>query len=166
MTDIDATDLLVEASAPALRLLAEAIDREFARRDPVVPSPYEYAAARLGVDPTSLVVLTECPEPPVVHAVGHWLHEARERWGLDPVGAAPAGPAVTQTVPGAGGDVRAYSSLTVLLPAGTLAVAPVVVRVVPDRFGPDVQLIGRADDSSLLPDLFGAFLRTCRSASP
>ncbi|HWJ10048.1 MAG TPA: ATP-binding protein [Nocardioides sp.] len=166
MTDIDVTDLLAEAPTPALRLLAEAIDREFARRDPVVPSPYEYAASRLGVDATDLVVLRESPEPPVVHAVGHWLHEARQRWGLDPVGAAPAGPAVTQTVPGAAGDVRAYSSVSVLLPAGTLAGVPVVVRIVPDRFGPDVQLIGRADDSTVLPELLASFLRTCRTESP
>lgn len=166
MTDIDVTDLLAEAPSPALKLLAEAIDREFARRDPVVPSPYEYAAARLGVDATGLVVLRECPEPPVVHAVGHWLHEARQRWGLDPVGAAPAGPAVTQTVPGAGGDVRAYSSVSVLLPAGTLAAVPVVVRVVPDRFGPDLQLLGRAEDSTVLPEVFESFLRTCRAESP
>lgn len=166
MTDIDVTDLLVEASSPALRLLAEAIDREFARREPAVPSPYEYAAARLGVDVTSAVVLDECPEPPVAHAVGHWLHEAARRWELDVVGAAPAGPAVTLTVPGARGDVRAYSAVTVLLPAGTLAAIPVVVRIVPDRFGPDVQLIGRAEDSALLPDLLAAFLRTCRAESP
>lgn len=166
MTDIDMADLLAEASAPALRLLAEAIDREFARRDPVVPSPYEYAAARLGVDVPDLVVLDECPEPPVVHAVGHWLHEACRRWGLDPVGAAPAGPAVTQAVPGADGDVRAFSAVSVLLPAGTLAATPVVIRVVPDRFGPDVQLLGRADDSTALPEVFASFLRTCRTESP
>lgn len=166
MTDIDVTDLLVEAPLPALRLLAEAIDREFERRDAVVPSPYEYAAARLGVDATALVVLRECPEPPVVHAVGHWLHVARERWGLDPVGAAPAGPAVTETVPGADGDARAYSSATVLLPAGTLAAVPVVLRIVPDRFGPDVQLLGRAEDGTVLPELFASFLRTCRTESP
>lgn len=166
MTDIDVTDLLVEAPSPALRLLAEAIDREFARRDPVVPSPYEYAAARLGVEATSLVVLNECPEPPVVHAVGHWLHEAGRRWELDPVGPAPTGPAVTVTVPGAGGDVRAWSGVTVLMPAGTLAAVPVVIRIIPDRFGPDVQLIGRAEDSVLLPEVFAGFLRTCRAESP
>lgn len=166
MTDIDVTDLLTEAPSPALRLLADAIDREFARREPVVPSAFEYAATLLGVDATGLVVIDECPEPPVVHAVGHWLHEAVRRWELEVVGAAPTGPAVTLTVPGASGDVRAYSGVTALLPAGTLAAIPVVIRIVPDRFGPDVQLIGRAADSTLLPDVFVSFLRTCRAASP
>lgn len=164
MTDIDAVDLHTETPTPALRLLAGAIDREFARRDPVLPTPYEYAAARLGVEATGLVVLSKCPEPPVAHSVGHWLHEAQSRWNLDHVGALPNLPARTETVPGASGDVRAFSAATVMLPAGTLAAVPVVVRLAPDRFGADVELMGRAEDSAVLPEVFETFLRTCRTS--
>ncbi|HVK27661.1 MAG TPA: ATP-binding protein [Nocardioides sp.] len=166
MTGIDVTDLLVEAPLPALRLLAEAIDREFVRRQPADSTPFEYAAAQLGVDPTGLVVLEECPELAVTHAVGHWLHEAQARWSLAPVGSVPAGPAMTQSIPGAAGDVRGFAAVSVLLPAGTLGAVPVVARIAPHRFGPDVQLIGRAADNAVLPELFETFLRTCRAESP
>ena len=40
MTDIDTFDLLEEGANPALRLLADAIDREFARRTPAQPTAY------------------------------------------------------------------------------------------------------------------------------
>ncbi|WP_182376163.1 ATP-binding protein [Nocardioides sp. WS12] len=163
MTDIDAIDLLTEAPKPALRLLADAIDREFKRRDPVLPTPYEYAARALGVDTTELIVLSEMPAPPIAHSVGHWLHNAQSRWTLDHVGALPSRPAITETVPAAGGDVQAFSAAMVVLPAGTLAAVPVVIRIAPDRYGPDVELMGRAQDSGLLPDLFEGFLRTCRT---
>ncbi|MBM0123282.1 AAA family ATPase [Pimelobacter simplex] len=163
MTDIDALDLLAEAPAPALRLLATAIDREFARREESEPSPYDHAAARLGVDVADLVVLTEVLEPPVAHSVGHWLFQAQARWHAEHVGAFLSRPAMSETVPGAHGDVRAFSAVTVALPAGTLAALPVVVRLVPDRFGPEVELIGRAQDADGLPDVLDGFLRRCRT---
>lgn len=163
MTDIDAIDLLTEAPKPALRALADAIDREFERRDPVLPTPYEYAAKALGVDTTELIVLSEMLAPPVAHAVGHWLHKAQARWSLDHVGAVPSRPAITETVPAASGDVQAFSAAMVVLPAGTLAAVPVVIRMAPDRYGPDVELMGRAQDSPQLPELFEGFLRTCRT---
>lgn len=166
-TDIDAIALPGEVTAPALRLMAEAIDREFARREPATPSPYEYAAARLGVGPGDVVVLTEDPELAVVHSVGRWLHDAQARGDLEHVGAVPGQPALRETVPGADGDVRALTAAMVVLPAGTLGEVPVVLRVVPHRFGPGVELIGRARDSTRLPEMFEAFLRTCRTtASP
>lgn len=163
MTDIDALDLLEEAPAPALRLLAAAIDREFERRKPTIPSPYEYAAGRLGVETTELVVLSECPDTPVAHSVGHWLHQAQRRWDLVHVGAVPNRPARIGTVPGAVGDVRAFSGATVVLPVGTLADVPLVVRIAPDPFGADVELMGRAQDGAVLPEVFESFLRTCRT---
>jgi hypothetical protein len=167
MTDIDALDLLEEGATPALRLLADAIDREFARRKPVTPTAYEHAASLLGVTTDAVEVLSESPDPPAAHAVGRWLHDAQERWGLTAAGAVPTAPALTATIPGASGDVRAFTAATVLLPAGTLAEVPLVVRVVPDRFGPDVDLIGRAQDTAVLPEVFESFLRTCRTtASP
>jgi hypothetical protein len=165
MTDIDALDLHLEAPSPALRLLADTIDREFARRTPTRVTGYEYAAVALGVEATDLVVLSECPDTPVTHAVGCWLHQARDRWSLEPVGAEPRLPARTRTIPGAAGDVRAYSSATVLLPAGTLEQFPVVLRIIPDQWGTDVELIGRAEDGDDLQDVFDAFLRTCRTGS-
>lgn len=168
MTDIDTSDLLLaQQVTPALRLLAEAIDREFERRDPVTPSPYEYAADRLGIATTDPVVLSENPDLAVTHAVGHWLHQAQVRWDLEHVGAHPGSPPRTETVPGATGDVRSFSGATVVLPSGTLAALPVVVRVVQHRYGADLELIGRAQDGPLLPEIFESFLRTCRStASP
>lgn len=162
-TDISAIDLPEEATAPALRLLAEAIDREFARRDPVLPSPYEYAATGLGIDADDLVVLAESPELAAFHAVGRWLHEAQRRWGLDHVGVRPGLPARTETVPGATGDVRALVGATVVLPVGTLGDVPVVLRVVAHPYGSEVELIGRAVDSERLPEVFETFLRGCRT---
>ena len=163
MTDIDARDLLAETPAPALRLLATAIDREFARREESAPSPYDHAAAQLGVGVTDLVVLTEVLEPPVAHAVGHWLFEAQLRWSAEHVGAFPTRPATSETVPGARGDVRAFNAVTMTLSAGTLAGVPVVVRLVPDRFSPEVELIGRTRDADGLPDVLDGFLRRCRT---
>ncbi|WGY04470.1 ATP-binding protein [Nocardioides sp. QY071] len=164
MTDIDALDLLAEAPAPALRLLATAIDREFERREESVPSPYDHAAGQLGVHVTDLVVLTEVLEAPVAHSVGHWLFEAQLRWSTEHVGAYPSLPATTETVPGARGDVRAFNAVTMTLPAGTLSGAPLVVRLVPDRFGREFELIGRAQDADALPDVLDGFLRRCRTS--
>ncbi|KRB73814.1 hypothetical protein ASE01_17495 [Nocardioides sp. Root190] len=164
MTDIDAFDLHMEAPHAALRLLADTIDREFARRAPTTPTGYEYAAAALGVEATELVVLSECPDTPVTHAVGRWLYDAQTRWSLDLVGADPRLPARTHTIPGAVGDVRAFSSATALLPAGTLGEAPLVLRIVPDKWGTDVELMGRAEDGFDLQDQFDTFLRTCRTS--
>ncbi|MBM7520272.1 ATP-binding protein [Nocardioides nitrophenolicus] len=163
MTDIDALELLAEAPAPALRLLATAIDREFERREQTEPTPYEHAAAWLGVAVPDLVVLREAPEHPVAHAVGHWLFEARARWSAEHVGASPSRPARSETVPGARGDVRAFSSVTMSLPAGTLAGVPVVVRLASDRFGTELELIGRPRDADGLPDLLDGLLRRCRT---
>lgn len=162
-TDIPAIDLPEEVTAPALRLLAEAIDREFARRDPVPPAPYEYAAARLGVGTDALVVLAETPEPAVVQSVGRWLHLAQGRWGLEHAGTSPGQPPRTETVPGATGDVRAFGGVTAVLPAGTLADVPLVLRIVPHRFSPTVELIGRVEDSARLPEVLDGLLRTCRT---
>ncbi|WP_183099382.1 hypothetical protein, partial [Nocardioides pelophilus] len=128
MNDIEAIDLLTEAPEPALRLLASAIDREFQRREPKEPTPYEYAASQLGVEPTELVVLSEDLQPTVAHSVGRWMFEAQERWGADHVGAYPTLPAASDTVQGAAGDLRAFHSATVVLPAGALTAAPVVLR--------------------------------------
>ena len=47
----------IALARPALTMLAETIDREFQRREPTQPTPYEWAAARLGVDQNELVVL-------------------------------------------------------------------------------------------------------------
>lgn len=164
MTDIDALDLLAQEPSPALRLLADTIDREFARRTPTRPTGYDHAAAALGVEATDLVVLSECPDTPVSHAVGRWLHEAKDRWSLDLVGADPRLPARTHAIPGATGDVRAFSSATALLPTGTLGPVPVVLRIIPDQWGTDVELIGRGEDGAGLQDLFDTFLRTCRTS--
>ncbi|WP_141007402.1 AAA family ATPase [Nocardioides humi] len=163
-TDLNALDLLAEAPAPALRLLATAIDREFERREETQPSPYDDAAARLGIDVADLVVLTEALDPPVAHSVGHWLFRAQARWSVEHRGAFPSRPALSETVPGAAGDVRAFSSVTVVLPAGTLAGVPVVIRLVSERCGSEVELMGRGEDADVLTDLLDSFLRRCRTA--
>ncbi|WP_188111349.1 AAA family ATPase [Nocardioides antri] len=164
MGDIDATDLLTEAPTPALKLLAEAIDREFQRREPQRPTPYEYAAARLGVDAMELVVLSESVEPAIAHSVGRWLFEAQERWGAEHVGAHPGLPPASGSVQGATGDVRAFHAAMVVLPAGALTSVPVVLRIATDRYDIEVELIGRAQDDDGLQDAFVSLLRTCRTA--
>lgn len=100
----------------------------------------------------------------MAHSVGHWLHEAQVRWNLDHVGVTPARPARIETIPAAAGDVRAFSAATVVLPAGTLAAVPLVARIAPDRFGTDLELMGRAVDNAVLPGIFETFLRTCRTS--
>jgi hypothetical protein len=149
---------------PALELLAATIDREFQRRDPQHPTPYEYAATHLGVDVNDLVVLTEDVAPPVGHSVGRWLFEAQARHGAEHVGSHPSLPAATENVPGAEGDVRAFRSAMVVLPAGALAATPVVLRVASTRFDFEIELIARAEDAAGMPEAFGAFLRVRRAA--
>jgi len=149
---------------PALELLAATIDREFQRRDPQHPTPYEYAATHLGVDVNDLVVLTEDVAPPVGHSVGRWLFEAQARHGAEHVGAHPSLPAATENVQGAEGDVRAFRSAMVVLPAGALAATPVVLRVASTRFDFEIELIARAEDAAGMPATFGDFLRARRAA--
>lgn len=164
MTGIDATAAFTAVAQPALEHLAAVIDREFERRDPRTVTAYEYAAAHLGVEPVDVVVLSEQVEPPLAHSVGRWLYDARARWNAEHVGAFPDRPAASETVPGADGDVRAYSSATVMLPAGAVTPAPVVLRIVSGAYAIDVELIGRAADSELLPTAYGAFLRARRTS--
>jgi len=155
---------VVALPEPALRLLAATIDREFQRREPVRLTAYEYAAARLGVDPMELVVLSEDVPPTLAHAVGRWLYDAQVRWGAEHVGAHPSRPPASENVQGAAGDVRAFHSATVVLPAGALCPAPVVLRIVSEHYGVEVELIGRAQDSDSLQDAFVAFLHARRTS--
>lgn len=164
MNDVDATDLLEEAPRPALTLLADAIDREFQRRDPKLPTPYEYAAAQLGVDTAALAVLDEDVQPAVAHSVGRWLFDAQAQFGAEHSGAYPGRPPASERVQGATGDVRAFNSAMVVLPAGALCPAPVVVRIVSEHYGIEVEVIGRARDADVLADGFGAFLHLRRTA--
>jgi hypothetical protein len=169
MNDINATtdDLLTtvtEGREPALQLLAATIDREFARREPSHPTPYEYAAARLGVDVNDLLVLTEDVAAPIGHSVGRWLYDVQLRHGSEHVGAHPSLPAATETVQGVAGDVRAFRSAMVVLAAGVLGSAQVVLRVASTRFDFEIELIARAQDGVGLPEEFGAFMRARRSA--
>ncbi|GAA3822890.1 ATP-binding protein [Nocardioides panacisoli] len=164
MSDMETADLLMEAPDAALRLLASAIDREFERREPRPPTPYEYAASRLGVNATELVVLTEDVAPTVAHSVGRWLYEAQARWAAEHVGARPNQPSASETVAGATGEVRAFRSATVVLPAGALISGPVVLRLAPDHYDVGVELIGRAQDAEALQRAFVEFLRARRTA--
>ncbi len=155
---------LGEMTLPALGVLAEAIDREFQRREPRRPTGFEYAAARLGLDVADLAVVSEQVEPPVAHAVGHWLLDAQRRLGAPHVGADPSAPATTERVPGATGDVHAFRSATVALPRGALHSTAVVVRLVPDRFGVEVELMGAREHAEELAEVFTAFLRARRTS--
>lgn len=110
MNDIQATELLAERRQPALALLAAAIDREFERREPQHPTPYEHAAALLGVATTHLVVLDEGVTPAVAHSVGRWLFDAQARYAADHSGAYPSRPPASEVVPGATGDVRVFTA--------------------------------------------------------
>src|SRR6195952_5947769 len=101
---------LGDLTLPALQLLAETIDREFQRREPVRPSYVQYAAARLGLSVTELSVASEAVEPAVAHAVGQWMLETQKRYDGDHVGADPSAPATTERLPGATGDLRAFGS--------------------------------------------------------
>jgi hypothetical protein len=154
----------VAQSQPALKLLAEAIDREFQRREPTHPTPYEYAAAQLGVHANQLVILDEDVQPAVAHSVGRWLFDAQARYGAEHAGAYPARPPASERVPGATGDVRAFNSAMVVLPAGALCAAQVVLRIVTEHYGVGVEVIGRAQDADLLGEAFAAFLHVRRTA--
>lgn len=161
---IETTDLLVEAPTHALRLLAATIDREFQRRDPERLTPYAHAAAQLGVDPSQLVVLDEDVQPPVAHSIGRWLFDAQARFAAEHTGAYPSRPPSSHNVQGAAGDVRAFNSVMVTLPAGALCAATVVLRIVSEHYGVSVELIGRAEDAELLAEAFVAFVQARRSA--
>lgn len=154
----------VAQSQPALKLLAEAIDREFQRREPTQPTPYEYAAAQLGVDTNELVVLDEDVQPAVAHSVGRWLFDAQARYAAEHAGAYPARPPASERVQGAAGDVRAFNSAMVVLPAGAFCPAQVVLRIVSEHYGVGVEVIGRAQDADLLGEAFAAFLHARRTA--
>ncbi len=157
------TDLRLEASSPALELLATAIDREFARREPQQPTHYDYAAGVLGVDAADLVVLSEAVEPTLAHAVGAWMFAAQERWAVEPVGAHPSLPPASASVPGADGDVRSFHAATLALPAGALTPAPVALRISAGSYQVTVELIGRAQDSEGLQEAYDGFLKACRT---
>ena len=163
MNEIETSDLLLEAPAHALRLLAETIDREFQRRDPTHPTPYEWAATRLGVTTHQLTVLDEYVAPPVAHSIGRWLYDAQARLGAEHAGAYPARPPSSEVVPGATGDVRAFNAAMVLLPAGALCPASAVLRIVTEPYGISVELIGRAADADVLAEAFTAFLKARRA---
>ncbi|WP_188113312.1 AAA family ATPase [Nocardioides humilatus] len=164
MNDFPMTELVLEAPTHALRLLAETINREFERRDPSTPSPYEWAAERLGIDTTELVVLDEGLQPAVAHSVGRWLFDAQARHGAELVGAYPSRPAKSEVVAGAASDCRAFNSAMVVLPAGALCAAQVVVRITTEHYGISLELMGRTSDADLLADAFVAFLQARRSA--
>lgn len=70
----------IALARPALTMLAETIDREFQRREPTQPTPYEWAAARLGVERNELVVLSEDVDTAIAHSIGRWLYDAQARW--------------------------------------------------------------------------------------
>lgn len=163
MNDYDVTDVLATVAQPALEHLAATIDREFERREPRSTTHYEWAAAHLGVDATDLVVLSEGVDTPLGHSVGRWLYDAQARWSAEHAGAFVDRPAASETVPGAAGDVRAFHSATVVLPAGAVGPAPVVLRILSGAYGIEVELIGRSEDGGALPDVFGAFLRARRT---
>lgn len=152
----------VDGREPALSLLAATIDREFQRREPTTPTPYEWAAERLGVGVNDLTILSEDVAPPTGHAVGRWLFETQARIGAELVGGHPSLPAASETVQGATGDVRSFRSAMALLPAGALAAVPVVLRVVSTRFDFEIELVARADDAAGLSETFGSFLAARR----
>ena len=128
-TSVNATDLpLAGVPSPALALLAEAIDREFARREPELPSPYEYAAAQLGVDVAELAVVATGVEPAAGAAIGAWLYAAQRRHAAPHTGIHPREPGVSEQIEGAAGTVPAFRAVTVHLPAGAVHTGPVVIR--------------------------------------
>jgi hypothetical protein len=92
------------------------------------------------------------------------MFEAQARWSAEHVGARPNQPSASETVQGATGDVRAFRSATVVLPAGALIGGPVVLRLVPDHYGDEVELIGRRQDADELQSAFVEFLRARRTA--
>ncbi|MEZ5092853.1 AAA family ATPase [Nocardioides sp.] len=163
LTDRCSADLL----QPALRLLGETVDREFARREPRQQTHLEWAAHRLGTHAADLAVSAEVVAPPVADAVGVWLLRAQLEHGADPGGADPHLPATTERVPGAHGDVRTFRSALVHLPAGVLHETSVALRLAPFRYGLEVQLLGLREYAGQLSDALAAFLRERRtSGSP
>ncbi len=165
MTSTPTTEqALGQLPLPLLRLLADTLDREFARREAPEESAVDWAAAQLRLDPSDLVVLTEAVEPPVAHAVGRWLFETQRDNEAPHVGAEPAAHATTELVRGAAADVRAFRSAMVLVPSGLLHDGPVVVRLAPGRFGVRLELLGPRDDEAALGTAFAAFLRTRRTS--
>jgi len=164
LTSMPATDLpLGEVPSPALALLAEAIDREFARREPTSPTPDEYAAAQLGVDVAGLAVVATDLEPPASAAVGAWLYAAQRQYAAPHTGARPRQPAVSEQLEGATGTVPAFRSVVVRLPAGAVHTGPVVIRMHADRFGVSLHVIARREDQPGLGEAFDQFVRTCTS---
>ena len=165
LNSANSTDLpFAGAPLPALALLAEAIDREFARREPKSTSPHEYAAARLGVDVAELVVVAAEVEPPAGAAVGAWLYAAQRRYAAPYTGINPGEPAVSEQVDGATGMVPAFRSVIVYLPAGVLHTGPVLVRLHVGRFDVSVRAFSRREDQPGLGESFDRFVRTCASA--
>ena len=165
MTSVNATDLpLAGVPSPALALLAEAIDREFARREPEIPTPHEYAAAQLGVDVAELAVVATDVEPAAGAAIGAWLYAAQRRHAAPHAGIHPREPAVSEQIEGAAGTVPAFRSVTVHLPAGVVHTGPVVVRLHIGRFDVSVQVIARREDQPGLGEAVDRFVRTCSSA--
>lgn len=154
---------LPQATLPALTVLADAIDREFERREPAHPSRFEWAADALGVDVADIVVHSADAGVALGHSVGHWLIEAQQRYAAPHTGAHPPHPATSQQVPGARGDVHAFRSAMVHLPAGALHPAPVVLRINPGHFSIEIDLMGRRTDSEGLAAALTGFLQAQRS---
>jgi hypothetical protein len=165
LTSVNATDLpLAGVPSSALALLAEAIDREFARREPERPDLHEYAAAQLGVDVADLAVVATGVGAPTGVAVGAWLYAAQQRYDATHTGIHPRRPAVSEQIEGAQGAVPAFRSVTVHLPAGVVHSGPVLVRLHVDRFDVAIEAIARREDQPGLGESFDRFVRTCASA--
>lgn len=158
---IDAT--LSDAALPALRALADTLDREFARREPQRQSAVDWAAERLDVTVAEVAILSEQVDPPVAHAIGCWLFAVLREHSAAQVGADPTQPASTELVRGAAGDVRAFRAVTAVVPAGVLHQHAVVLRISPVQYTIFVELFGRRDDDDELADLFASFLRVRRT---
>ncbi|HET7690363.1 MAG TPA: ATP-binding protein [Nocardioidaceae bacterium] len=152
-------DLLVEAAAdPVVTHLADTIDREFLRRDPAEPSAYDFAAAQLGVDVQDLLVLSDHVGSIVAHSVGCWLLRAHETHGGALVGGNPSTPPASELVEGVDGDVYGFRSATVVLPAGALHAAPVVLRIARPHYQYVVELMAARSESEGLSEVFTAFM--------
>jgi len=161
-------DLLVEAAAePVVTHLAGTIDREFARREPVEPSAYDFAAEQLGVDVQDLLVLSDHVGSLVAHSVGCWLLEAQKRHGGALAGGYPKTPPASELVEGSSGDLYGFRSATVALPPGALHTSPVVLRVVRPHYQYVVELMAPRSQSGGLPDVFTVFMNErTRRGSP
>ena len=164
MNDFDATDVLAAARQPALKMLAATIDREFERREPTTTTPLRVRRGPAGRRrdragrPVRGVDTAARPlrRPLAVRRAGPWSAEHAGAF-VDP-------PAASETVQGAAGDLRAFHSATVVLPAGAIGPMPVVLRIVSGSYGIEVELIGRAEDADGLPEAFVAFLRARRTS--